>query len=157
MSTPIPESAIGRFQSKIRVTPGCWIWTASKRRGYGAFQVNRTTKRAAHRIAYQLYVGPIAEGLLVCHKCDNPACVNPDHLFLGTDMDNQHDMIRKGRQVIPEGIKGEANFHAKLTEVQVRAIFNDCRASRKIASEYGIGKTIVNNIKAKKKWGHLWN
>lgn len=154
-TNPLP-SFRERFEQKFRVTPGCWVWTACTRRGYGAFQVDRTTTRGAHRIAYQLYVGEITPGMLVCHQCDNPLCVNPGHLFLGTALDNMQDMAAKGRKVVTPGIKGEANTHAKLTEQQVREIFADSRASRTIARAYGVGKTVVNNIKNKTKWGHLW-
>lgn len=155
-TTPLPESWIARFERKFRVTPGCWTWTACTRRGYGAFQVNRVTTRGAHRVAYELYVGPIGAGLMVCHRCDNPLCVNPDHLFAGTPLENMQDMAAKGRKVIAPGVKGEANAQAKLSEVQVREIFSDQRGSRAIAAQYGIGKTVVNNIKNKTKWGHVW-
>jgi HNH endonuclease len=75
----------------------CWEWTASKfRDGYGQIKVNRKNKKA-HRIAYELFKGPIPENMLVCHTCDNPGCVRPEHLFLGTALDNSHDMINKGR------------------------------------------------------------
>ena len=84
---PVPES-------------GCWIWMGAwNGDGYGV--VSKTLTRdfqMAHRVFYTEHKGPIAEGLLVCHRCDTPQCVNPDHLFLGTHMDNMHDMIRKGRQ-----------------------------------------------------------
>lgn len=155
-TSALPESWVERFEAKFRVTPGCWLWTACTRRGYGAFQVNRTTTRGAHRVAYELYIGPIDVGLMVCHRCDNPLCVNPDHLFAGTPLDNMLDMATKGRRVTAPGVRGEANAQSKLTEGQVRQIFADCRSSRVIAAEYGIGKTVVNNIKSKSKWGHLW-
>ena len=77
----------------------CWIWTAHKYpKGYGQFGFNGKVT-AAHRVSWILHYGPIPEGLLVCHRCDNPSCVNPEHLFLGTAKDNAEDMGRKGRQV----------------------------------------------------------
>lgn len=76
---------------------GCWLWTANRQKnGYGLFSMNGTP-RGAHRIAYELYVGPIPDGLYVCHACDVKRCVRPDHLWLGTQADNLADMVRKGR------------------------------------------------------------
>jgi len=89
-----------RFESKIKVIPetGCWEWQGGRdKTNYGQFSYKNN--RAAHRSAYELYVDDIPEGLIVCHKCDNPPCVNPDHLFLGTFKDNTQDCIKKGRFV----------------------------------------------------------
>ena len=89
-----------RIMERILPEPncGCWLWTGDKsgKMGYGRLMYQGRT-RAAHRVAYQIFRGPITDGLLVCHRCDVPLCVNPDHLFLGTYTDNSDDMIRKGR------------------------------------------------------------
>jgi len=96
-----------RFEQKCEpvTETGCWIWTGcysgKGRTGYGLFHT-KTVKtgakmKKAHRVSYELYKEEIPEGMLVCHKCDNPACVNPDHLFLGSHIDNMKDMISKGR------------------------------------------------------------
>lgn len=85
------------FNSRYKVVGDCWIWTGSIRNdGYGRYPVNRQWK-GAHRVAYELYKGPIPEGLLVRHKCDNPLCINPEHLELGTNKDNVWDMYLRGR------------------------------------------------------------
>jgi hypothetical protein len=95
------SSPAERFMTLVEPEPntGCWLWTRSLRPGCGYGQLKEGGRmRFAHRVAYELFVGPIGHGLYVCHRCDVKVCVNPDHLFLGTPKDNAQDMIRKGRQ-----------------------------------------------------------
>ena len=90
-----------RFMKKWTLEPdsGCWLWTGSRRRhGYGRMYSLDRKGLSAHRVSWELFRGPIPDGLDVLHKCDNPPCVNPDHLFVGTMQDNMDDMVRKGRQ-----------------------------------------------------------
>jgi HNH endonuclease len=90
-------STLERFEKKVDKTNSCWIWTASKTNGYGDFRINKK-KVKAHRYAFESYVGPIPEDKPhVLHKCDNPPCVNPEHLFAGTNEDNIKDKFNKGR------------------------------------------------------------
>lgn len=92
-----------RFWSKVEKSDGCWRWTSTLQRGYGQIALcrqgaKRQTRVWAHRVAWELTHGrPVPAGLVICHRCDNPRCVNPDHLFLGTQQDNVRDAIQKGR------------------------------------------------------------
>jgi hypothetical protein len=108
--------------------------------------------RLAHRVSWELHHGEIPDGMQVCHKCDTPSCVNPDHLFLGTPQENHADMRRKGRSVPP---RGERNGHAILTEAQVRAIRQDPRTARRIAPEYGVKEWTIHGVKSRRTWAHI--
>lgn len=143
-----------RFESKFRVTPGCWIWEAGKgATGYGRFRKENYGKTVmAHRFSYELYVGPIPEGFVILHACDNPACVNPSHLSVGTHYDNVVDRMNKDRSFKP---KGELHPHATLTEAQVIAIRSDRRKQCLIAADYGIRPNHVSQIKTGKLWPHI--
>lgn len=151
-----------RFLGHVSKTDACWIWTASRSGdGYGQFRLNRKTL-AAHRVSYQIFVGEIPDGMFVCHRCDNPACVNPHHLFLGTHTDNMRDMCRKGRKKVSQafmysGAKGEKNPHSKLTEAEVIAIrANEGGHSRaELARQYGVSQVSISYIANKKTWRHL--
>ena|SRR6478609_4188748 len=97
----VPSSTEERFWAKVEKTDACWLWTASLTKGgYGQFWFTLPRKRIdAHRAAWIITNGPIPDGLYVCHHCDTPRCVRPDHLFLGTPHDNTQDVIRKGRPI----------------------------------------------------------
>ena len=136
---------------------GCWLWTGQcDRQGYGVFRLKGSpyTTRIASRISWQIYNGPITDGLNVLHKCDTPPCVNPLHLFLGTIGDNYKDSKNKGRTGYGVTV-GTNHPFSKLTEEQVYAIRNDLRSIRVIAGDYGICDTTVCKIKLRQKWRHL--
>lgn len=136
-----------RFWAKVDKTSGpCWIWTA--RINYGGYGQFRTTGRLteyAHRVSWKLHGGPIPAGMDVLHRCDRPACVNPGHLFLGTDADNVSDRNAKGRQA-----RGERAGRSKLKSAQVAEIKSIRIATgmsmRKLASLFGVSHTTIEQI-----------
>ena len=138
-------------------TDACWVWTGSKSsKGYGNFNVNRSTQ-SSHRISYRLHVGEIGEGLIICHTCDNPACVNPDHLFTGTHLDNVTDKMDKGRDRYGNQ-KGIANASSRLSEEDVRYIVTLLPSMTNVAISKLIGKVThasVSLIRRGKSWSHI--
>lgn len=147
-----------RFWAKVDSSSedGCWNWTASVAgKGYGQIKLPGTRRQAyAHRLSYEFHNGPIPQGLMVLHRCDNPRCVRPDHLFLGTGADNLGDMAAKGRHLY-----GERNSKHRLTERQVHTIFDLSGAGlsqAKIAKEVGIGQPQVGRILRGERWHHVW-
>lgn len=98
---PAKRDPVIRFWEKVRKSDGCWEWTAGRLGGrYGDFMVGVGDHRSAHRYSWELHFGPIPVGMNVCHHCDNPGCVRPDHLFIGTQKDNLRDMQGKGRKAV---------------------------------------------------------
>ena len=113
------------FWRKVQRDDGCWMWTAGRDGdGYGSYRNKR-----AHRVAWQLTRGPIPDGLVVCHSCDNPACVRPDHLFLGTQQDNIQDMLRKGRRP-PAGRLTHCKHGHEFTQANTRVARSGARNCR---------------------------
>lgn len=148
-------SAIDRFYTRIDTSGDCWIWKGGRdKNGYGSFRADVAGVYAdrAHRFSYSYFKGPITKGLSVCHACDNPSCVNPEHLFLGTAKENTADMLAKGRRQVNQG---EDAPRAKLTEAQAQAIMLDPRPHPLLAHEYGVTSGTISDIKRKRSWQHI--
>jgi len=138
---------VKNFWSKVDKSSGCWLWTAGKLgKGYGQFLGNSGVI-SAHRFSYELHYGKIPKGMYICHHCDNPLCVKPDHLFLGTPRDNVMDCIKKGRFNSPYG---ESHWWAKLSNEQVTEIKERAKnggiALRRMAPEYGVSDQCIYEI-----------
>lgn len=170
-----------RFWSKVDVRgpDECWPWTAAKSRlGYGQFAPTPKGpgkyQTTAHRWAWMITAEEAApRGMHICHRCDNPGCCNPRHLFLGTPKENTADMMRKGRRVAPSTtnrargerhaskvhpecvLKGEAHPQAKLTETEVRAIRRSTRPGVRLAEEYGVSNVTISHIRRRLIWRHV--
>lgn len=154
LSAPRFATERERFESKFIVTPSCWEWTGGlDDDGYGNFSVNRRPYRA-HRYSYELYVGAIPDDLLVCHRCDNRRCVNPDHLWPGTNVENTRDRDLKGRAARNNG---ELCGRAKLTEANVLEIRADERSNSHIAAAFNVNTNTIRRIKRGEIWAHLLN
>lgn len=135
----------------------CWIWKGHKNnQGYGQFDIH-TKKWAAHRLSYTIFIGNIPKGMFILHRCDIPACVNPSHLFLGTQKDNMLDAQSKNRLFIPNS-RGEQNGRNKLTEqdiYDIREMIEQGYYLREIADKFGVGISTIFDIKSGKNWGWL--
>lgn len=157
------KAMIDRFWEKVKKSDNCWEWTASKNQdGYGNFTkaTNRVVK--AHRLSWEIHNGPIPKGMCVLHKCDNPPCVNPNHLFLGTKADNNVDMAAKGRhksQIHPELIlKGEECSWAKLSEanvLEIRKEYSKGTSVKFLAERFEVKPITIYMILQRKRWRHL--
>lgn len=150
-----------RFWAKVEKTDTCWLWLASHKGSkwglpYGRFGVQRDGRTRivpAHRMAWALANGEPPEHLMVCHRCDIPSCVNPSHLFLGTQADNMRDMAAKGRNP-----RGESHWRAVLTEDAVRCVLaakgNGAKVST-LATEYGVAPATIRKIVRREHWRHV--
>lgn len=145
------------FDTKIDKTDYCWWWMGSKQsQGYGDFRYEGK-RYVAHRLSYELTYGPFPKELSVLHRCDNPSCVRPEHLFLGTQLDNMRDRMHKGRWK-GGSPPGEGNGSAKLTDEQVRQIRIRRAAgegARALGREFGVAHVQIVKIVQRKTWKHI--
>jgi hypothetical protein len=138
-----------RFDAKWMPEPysGCWLWTAGTTKNpthkYGTFFIGGGNV-PAHRVSWTLHRGKIPDEMKVLHKCDTPLCVNPDHLFLGTQLENVMDSVRKRR-----------HEPRKFSDEDIKAIRQDTRLQRIIAADYGVSRSMITMIKLNQYWKHV--
>ena len=147
-----------RFALKtIRAKNNCFVWIGSKdQSGYGHFYDGSKIVKA-HRFAYELFKEKIPNGKFVCHKCDNPPCVNPNHLFIGSHTDNMRDMIKKKRWSNGNRV-GELNPCAKLTErkvLKIRSLRHSALTYKSLSKMFNVSKTLVAKICREEIWDHI--
>ena len=143
----------GRFINKVCPEPnsGCWLWTGKVDKcGYGYLTSGKAPGKRAHRLSWELFNGKLTSKDVVCHKCDTPSCVNPLHLFVGTQRDNVLDMWAKKR-----GHNGERTGSHKLTATEAKSIFESTEPQYVLARRYDIDPSTVSNIKRKRYWRQI--
>lgn len=147
-----------RFWPNVERGETCWIWTGKcSRAGYGYLRLETRKPVYAHRLSWALNVGPIPDGLCVLHRCDNPPCVRPDHLFLGTQAENMADMASKKRSR-GAGLRGSRNGLAKLTEsdvVEIRRAVAGGTQQCVVAERLGVSRSIISNVVRRETWTHI--
>lgn len=153
---------VDKFWSKVDRSGECWVWTGGRNSdGYGNCHMpidGRLKSQKAHRAAWRLTRGDIPQGMSVLHRCDNPPCVNPDHLFLGTQADNMRDCREKGRYSHKSGRVGSHHQNARLKESDIpniRALRAKGETFKSIAFQYGVSDSTIHNIFNGHTWGHV--
>jgi hypothetical protein len=139
------------YRSIPEPNSGCWIWLGALTDGYGSMVVGRGTDKV-HRLMWLVTHGEIPAGICVLHHCDNRACCNPDHLYLGTKLDNARDRVRRKRE---GDRRGEKNGRAKLTADDVRTIRSSKTNQCVLAADYGISQAMVSQIQRGVAWRHI--
>lgn len=134
----------------------CWEWQGKRfPNGYGCFLVS-TVGKLAHRVSYEIHTGHPPGDLKVCHQCDNPSCVNPNHLFLGTTMENIHDAIQKGRKAVLRGEKSSVSKLTKEQVIEIRRLYNvDGLPAPEISARFNISTQSISGIAYFKSWRHV--
>jgi hypothetical protein len=151
---PIHTSLVVRLLAKVVVNPttGCWEWQGERStRGYARMFLDGRNVTVS-RLSHQIFKGPLPANLYACHRCDNPPCINPEHLFAGTQAENLQDSVRKGRRN-PQN--GATNYHAKLKAEDVIAIRNSPERSVTLEAIYGVHHHHIDKIRARKTWKNL--
>lgn len=156
--TTLSEDSVARFWSQVRKTETCWFWTGYCRNGYGSLW-HGSRYYSVHRVAWTLANGTIPTGLFVCHRCDQKLCVRPDHLFIGTALDNNRDRQRKHRSA---DVRGERHPRRKLTNtevLQIRQLGSPGRLNGlnhyALARQFGVSRSLIGLILNKQNWTHV--
>jgi hypothetical protein len=148
------DSIKERFMAHVAQGPGCWLWQASTMNsGYGQFG-HRGTMRQAHRVSYELHVGPIPAGLSILHSCDDKLCVNPAHLRPGTHSENIKEAYSRGRRAKPD-LRGENHPRASITfldAIRMRDLRSAGMAVTDIARRYGVKRSLVSDVVTGRCW-----
>lgn len=138
------------FHAKYKRDEGCWNWTGSKDKdGYGVFFYKKKGYRA-NKLALQFAGNPVPDGYYACHKCDNPSCVNPSHLYVGTPQQNSDDCRSRGRNQ-----KGEKVHSAKLTEADVQLIRASFLTDEEAGRRFGVSRSNISMIRTRRTWKHV--
>lgn len=143
-----------RFWRKVDKSGDCWEWTGARGNSTGHGRIrDQGASKWSHRVSWELTHGPIPKGMFVCHACDNPPCVRPSHLFLGSAKDNSEDMVRKHRQVFGMKTTGVRLNEDKVREI--RTLANDGMPSAALAEQFGVGYVTIRDIITRKTWRHV--
>jgi hypothetical protein len=160
----LTDSDVERFWAKVERTDGCWLWTAATTNGYGILSVKHRSRAPlkAHRVSWEIHHGPIPGNMHVLHTCDQRLCVNPDHLWLGTNADNTADRVSKGRTrtwATDRERLGSSHPRAKLTEAIVlesRALWRSGEeTSVSLAKRHGVAQATMHAALTGQTWGHV--
>ena len=167
-----PGPVVERFSAMVNKTVGCWLWLGSRNaKGYGRFNSDGKTIVLAHRFAWEMVNGNVPDDLCVLHRCDVPECVRPDHLFLGTRIDNNADMVAKGRQAKGEAVytggcrahperrpRGEGHVLSKVTVetvLRIRKAIANGETKTAVSRWAGISRVQVRRIAVRQSWAHV--
>lgn len=146
------DTLAARFWAKVDKTGDCWVWTGhTNSAGYGMIATSGG-KRNAHRVSYELNNGAIPGGQCVRHTCDNPLCVNPNHLVVGTTQDNVNDRVSRGRS---RNLAGESHARSKLNESAVRVIRTSSLSLGELSAKFGVAKSAICKVRNKQSWKHV--
>jgi hypothetical protein len=149
-----------RFWRYVEKTDSCWVWTGGSKNQKGYGQIGSGGKGAkhilAHRLSYEIHKGKIPDGMVVMHSCDNPSCVNPDHLSIGTQSQNILEAFSKGRKnSVPPHVYGDSCGASKLNKFQAIEVIESTDATKLLAAKYGVSKSAIERVRNGKTWRHL--
>jgi hypothetical protein len=155
----LSEEQLKRFWSRVNKTETCWLWTGSKvKGGYGQLEL-QGKRQLAHIVSYRLANADYDKAKCVCHKCDIPSCVNPEHLFLATQSENMKDCVAKGRGGFGNGLKGEEIKHSKLKEqevIDIKRRLKQGESTKEILKIHNkVSRSAIEDIKHQRTWKHI--